>query len=158
MNDSDEAYTPGEVARLFRVDPKTVTRWADRGKIASFRTPGGHRRYRAGEVNALLGGTAVPRAAAVCPDGDVTLTSRQVARFAGVDVSTAQRWASDGKLAASRTASGRWEFRAGEVRAFLASRRTGGAAAIPSSRVGADPGDGRSRDEISGRFRKEAPA
>lgn len=48
--------TPGEVAALFRVDPKTVTRWASAGKIGSIRTPGGHRRFREAEVRALLEG------------------------------------------------------------------------------------------------------
>lgn len=47
--------TPGEVARLFRVDPKTVSRWAKTGKITAIRTLGGHRRYRRSEVQALLG-------------------------------------------------------------------------------------------------------
>lgn len=46
--------TPGEVAELFRVDPKTVTRWASAGRIRSIRTPGGHRRFLASEVAALL--------------------------------------------------------------------------------------------------------
>lgn len=48
--------TPSEVAYLFHVDPKTVTRWARSGKISSIRTLGGHRRYREAEVRALLGG------------------------------------------------------------------------------------------------------
>ena len=48
--------TPGEVATLFRVDPKTVTRWATAGRISSIRTPGGHRRFREVEVRALLEG------------------------------------------------------------------------------------------------------
>ncbi|MDQ3273526.1 MAG: BldC family transcriptional regulator [Actinomycetota bacterium] len=46
--------TPGEVAKLFRVDPKTVTRWASSGRIRSIRTPGGHRRFHAHDVRALL--------------------------------------------------------------------------------------------------------
>jgi excisionase family DNA binding protein len=46
--------TPGEVASLFRVDPKTVTRWAKAGKLTSIRTLGGHRRYKDSEVKALL--------------------------------------------------------------------------------------------------------
>ena len=59
--------TPAEVAAMLRVDPKTVTRWARAGKITAIRTLGGHRRYRASEVRALLGGTppgSVPPAAA----------------------------------------------------------------------------------------------
>ncbi len=47
--------TPSEVATLFRVDPKTVTRWAKAGKLSSIRTLGGHRRYRESEVRELLG-------------------------------------------------------------------------------------------------------
>jgi excisionase family DNA binding protein len=46
--------TPAEVAQLFRVDPKTVTRWARAGKLSSVRTLGGHRRYRASEIRRLL--------------------------------------------------------------------------------------------------------
>ena len=46
--------TPAEVASLFRVDPKTVTRWAKAGKLIAIRTLGGHRRYRQSEVQNLL--------------------------------------------------------------------------------------------------------
>ncbi|MDP9432625.1 MAG: BldC family transcriptional regulator [Actinomycetota bacterium] len=53
--------TPAEVAALFRVDPKTVTRWAKAGKLASIRTLGGHRRYREDEVRALLGSVSQQR-------------------------------------------------------------------------------------------------
>ena len=52
--ETEHLMTPGEVAALFRVDPKTVTRWAKSGKLASIRTLGGHRRYRSSEVQALL--------------------------------------------------------------------------------------------------------
>lgn len=52
--EGDRLLTPGEVARLFGVDPKTVSRWADAGKLNALRTLGGHRRYRADEVQALL--------------------------------------------------------------------------------------------------------
>jgi excisionase family DNA binding protein len=53
---SERLLTPGEVATLFRVDPKTVTRWAASGRISSIRTPGGHRRFREAEVRDLLEG------------------------------------------------------------------------------------------------------
>ena len=52
--DRDALLTPGEVAALFRVDPKTVTRWAQDGRLSSVRTLGGHRRFRAAEVHAHL--------------------------------------------------------------------------------------------------------
>jgi excisionase family DNA binding protein len=60
----DRLLTPGEVAALFRVDPKTVTRWAAAGRISSIRTPGGHRRFRESEVRALLAGAEGAAAAA----------------------------------------------------------------------------------------------
>ena len=55
MNSEQEVLlTPAEVASLFRVDPKTVTRWAKSGKLTSIKTLGGHRRYKESEVKALL--------------------------------------------------------------------------------------------------------
>ena len=57
-NESDVLLTPAEVASLFRVDPKTVTRWAKAGKISAIRTLGGHRRYREAEVLSLLNESA----------------------------------------------------------------------------------------------------
>ncbi len=54
MSESQVLMTPAEVASLFRVDPKTVTRWADAGKLTAVRTLGGHRRYRQDEVQNLL--------------------------------------------------------------------------------------------------------
>ena len=54
MPESNVLMTPAEVASLFRVDPKTVTRWADAGKLTAVRTLGGHRRYLHEEVQSLL--------------------------------------------------------------------------------------------------------
>jgi excisionase family DNA binding protein len=51
---NDHLLTPAEVAALFRVDPKTVTRWAKAGKLSSIRTLGGHRRYSAIEIRRLF--------------------------------------------------------------------------------------------------------
>ncbi|MDP9070808.1 MAG: BldC family transcriptional regulator [Actinomycetota bacterium] len=50
----DALLTPAEVAALFRVNPKTVTRWARAGKITAVRTLGGHRRFRAAEIRRCL--------------------------------------------------------------------------------------------------------
>lgn len=46
--------TPAEVAALFRVNPKTVTRWARAGKLTAIRTLGGHRRFRVSEIRRCL--------------------------------------------------------------------------------------------------------
>jgi excisionase family DNA binding protein len=60
-SDAEPLLTPAEVATMFRVDPKTVTRWAKAGKLTSIRTLGGHRRYRESEVRALLAGIPTQR-------------------------------------------------------------------------------------------------
>jgi excisionase family DNA binding protein len=54
LQGAENLLTPSEVATLFRVDPKTVTRWAKAGKLTAIKTLGGHRRYRESEVKALL--------------------------------------------------------------------------------------------------------
>jgi len=55
--DAETLLTPGEVAQIFRVNPKTVSRWARAGKISTIRTLGGHRRFRVGDVEALVAAT-----------------------------------------------------------------------------------------------------
>ena len=52
--DDETLLTPSEVAAMFRVNPKTVTRWARAGKISAIRTLGGHRRFRASEIRHFL--------------------------------------------------------------------------------------------------------
>lgn len=47
---------PAQVAAMFHVDPRTVTRWAKAGLIRSVTTPAGTRRYYKAEVRALLNG------------------------------------------------------------------------------------------------------
>jgi excisionase family DNA binding protein len=56
---AEALLTPAEVATLFAVDPKTVTRWAKAGKLTSIRTLGGHRRYLEAEVQRLRDGDFV---------------------------------------------------------------------------------------------------
>lgn len=53
-NDNDQLMTPAEVAEAFRVDTATVTRWARAGLLNPVFTLGGHRRYRASEINERL--------------------------------------------------------------------------------------------------------
>lgn len=54
--------TAAEVADLFRVDPRTVTRWALSGRLESIRTPGGHRRFSEKYVRELLRGEGASEA------------------------------------------------------------------------------------------------
>nr|WP_131732600.1 BldC family transcriptional regulator [Actinomadura formosensis] len=52
----EQLLTPAEVARMFRVDTKTVARWADIGHLASIRTPGGRRRFSLQQIEHLMHG------------------------------------------------------------------------------------------------------
>lgn len=52
-----------EVAAIFRVDPRTVSRWATEGKLTSIRTPGGHRRFKRSECEALAARSGTPEEA-----------------------------------------------------------------------------------------------
>ena len=60
-NHEESLLTPAEVASLFKVDPKTVTRWANKGLLTTVRTLGGHRRYKESEVRQILHGSATER-------------------------------------------------------------------------------------------------
>lgn len=57
----DDLLTAGEVAQLFRVDPKTVTRWAKTGKLPHARTPGRHTRYHYGTMKTVLNNGQEPQ-------------------------------------------------------------------------------------------------
>lgn len=46
-----DLLTTGEVAVIFRVDPKTVSRWVKNRKLAAIRTPGGRFRFERAEVD-----------------------------------------------------------------------------------------------------------
>ena len=57
--DAPALLTPAEVAKAFRVDAKTITRWANNGwfpEEAYIRTLGGHRRFRRAAIEAMLNG------------------------------------------------------------------------------------------------------
>jgi excisionase family DNA binding protein len=50
----DQLYTTHDISRLLQVDPSTVSKWIDRGILLAFRTPGGHRRVRGGDLRSFL--------------------------------------------------------------------------------------------------------
>lgn len=52
----DEHLKSHQVAQLFGVNPKTVNRWAEAGRLPFIRTLGGHRRFPRAAVMALLRG------------------------------------------------------------------------------------------------------
>jgi excisionase family DNA binding protein len=53
-NDDADILTPALVAELFAVSPRTIRRWADAGTLPSFRTVGGQRRFRWGEIRRVV--------------------------------------------------------------------------------------------------------
>jgi excisionase family DNA binding protein len=75
--------TTAEVATRFRVDSKTVTRWANAGKLESVRTLGGHRRFYASQVRALLAGVPGAQPAGRCPKCTYLFTSATHLRKCG---------------------------------------------------------------------------
>ncbi len=56
MVQREELMTSAEVAAMFGVNRSTPVQWAKTGRISAVRTPGGHRRYRKGEIIELLNG------------------------------------------------------------------------------------------------------
>ena len=46
--------TLGEASRILGVDPDTLRRWADHGKIDVLKTPGGHRRFLRSSIEGML--------------------------------------------------------------------------------------------------------
>lgn len=51
---STEYLKPSEAADLLRVNPRTVKRWLQDGRLTGFQTPGGHWRVTASSVRSLL--------------------------------------------------------------------------------------------------------
>ena len=46
----------GPASRLMGVDPDTLRRWADAGRVRAFATPGGHRRFSRADLDRLVAG------------------------------------------------------------------------------------------------------
>ncbi|HEX6140556.1 MAG TPA: helix-turn-helix domain-containing protein, partial [Candidatus Limnocylindria bacterium] len=52
---SDDPWLPlGAASRLVGVGPDTLRRWADSGKVESYTTPGGHRRFLRSSLEAMV--------------------------------------------------------------------------------------------------------
>jgi len=52
--DDDEVLTVTDAAELFGVSTQAIRRWAELGTLPSFRTVGGHRRFRWGEIRRVV--------------------------------------------------------------------------------------------------------
>lgn len=141
--ETDTWYSTGEAARLLRVDVRTVQRWEKKGYLSATRTPGGHRRYPAAQIHALLGvpppthphtSTTPPHDSAQGQDSDQAwlLTRGEAAELLGVDVSTLLGWEESGALTPLRTPSGRRRYLAEQVHAL----RKGGPSTSPDHLAG----------------------
>jgi excisionase family DNA binding protein len=51
---SKRLLRPGEVAELFKVNPKTVKRWVQANKLKAITTPGGHARFEVEYIMDLI--------------------------------------------------------------------------------------------------------
>ena len=52
--EADQLLMPSQVVRRFRVEPKTIISWTRAGKLHPITTPGGHRRFRASDIQRCL--------------------------------------------------------------------------------------------------------
>jgi excisionase family DNA binding protein len=49
-----EWLTLGQAARFLGVAQSTIRKWSDQGRVPAFYTPGGHRRFRRGDLESFL--------------------------------------------------------------------------------------------------------
>ena len=57
---AERLLTSHEVGDLLQVNPSSVKKWVNDGRIAAFRTPGGHRRIRVADLVDFLNRHAMP--------------------------------------------------------------------------------------------------
>ena len=152
----EHLLTPAEVGALVFVHPKTVSRWASAGKIPSTRTPGGHRRFRHSDVEALL-----PKGQAQDSDVGRATVDQAVAEAVAIALD-AQAAAAEAVLdtaasvvAAARTVAWaaakarRTRARAAFAAAQLVATEAAGAAAVMRSRARGRAGCPPETDELA---------
>lgn len=59
--DRSSWLTLGRASEMLGVDPDTLRRWADAGKVEVFHTPGGHRRFPRAAIEAMIPRARAPR-------------------------------------------------------------------------------------------------
>lgn len=70
----------GPASRLMGVDPDTLRRWADDGRVRAYATPGGHRRFSQADLERLAAGHRAGRRAVRRPLADLGATPGRVTR------------------------------------------------------------------------------
>lgn len=111
--DCEPLLTPAEVAGLWNVDVKNVRKWADRGLLATIRTPGDHRRYSEAQVMSWFPGGHPGALLQPC----------EAARELGTDNATLRKWSLAGRLGCWRTPQGHRRYSEAEVAALKAARQ-----------------------------------
>src|ERR671911_2264007 len=62
VTDPDDPWLAlGAASRLVGVGPDTLRRWADTGKVQSYQTPGGHRRFLRSSLESMINAPRRPR-------------------------------------------------------------------------------------------------
>lgn len=69
--------TPREVAAMFGVSVRTVTRWMNQEKLRAAKTPGGRNLFRVSDIDAFLQRVAAPRQSSVTRQITERLRSEQ---------------------------------------------------------------------------------
>jgi excisionase family DNA binding protein len=89
-NERNRWLTLGQASQTLGVTPATLRRWADRGQISSFTTPGGHRRFLIAAVQAMVPAGRVRRPALSASSDHIARAYRKARPLTGVP--GPQRW------------------------------------------------------------------
>jgi excisionase family DNA binding protein len=85
-----EVFTTFEAAKLCHVSPLSIINWVNAGRLAAFRTPGGHRRIRRDDLFGFMRDNGLPlptefaestRRRVLVVDDDASVRHALVARF-----------------------------------------------------------------------------
>lgn len=87
------AYSTLDVSRMCQVDPATVARWCDLGRLKCFRTPGGHRRIIRDNLLEFLREHQMPVPGELGPSRPLVLAARPVEPFSRAFRAAARQFA-----------------------------------------------------------------
>ena len=119
----DRLWTGSEVADYLSRPERTLRAWRTRGLIPAVVDPGGHLRYRAGSIRALVREYVdLDQGSLVLPDpedDDRLWGDHECGELLGRSARTIRTWRRNGWLPTVRDPSGAWKFRAGTIRRLV---------------------------------------